>query len=75
MRRAAGPGPIVGLRPAVTSMPWGGLKPEDSRDLALRLCSGGLVDYVAVEVAASTACISPPPPCATPKIMQRLRPG
>ncbi len=53
VRRAAGPGPIVGLRLCGDEYaPWGGLKPEDSRDLALHLCSGGLVDYVAVEVGS-----------------------
>ena len=53
VRRAAGPGPIVGLRICGDEYaPWGGLKPEDSRDLVLHLCGGGLVDYVAVEVGS-----------------------
>lgn len=53
VRRAAGPGPLVGLRLCGDEFaPWGGLKPEDCRDLALHLCGGGLVDYVAVEVGS-----------------------
>ncbi len=53
VRRAAGPGPLVGLRLCGDEFaPWGGLKPEDCRDLALNLVDGGLVDYVAVEVGS-----------------------
>lgn len=51
VRRAAGCDFIVGLRLCGDEYaPWGGLTPDDCRQIGAYLCENGWVDYLAVEV-------------------------
>ena len=53
VREEAGPAFIIGLRLCGDEYaPWGGLTPEQSRDIATYLCRDGLVDYLTVEVGS-----------------------
>ena len=53
VREEVGPAFIIGLRLCGDEYaPWGGLTPEQSRDIATYLCRDGLVDYLTVEVGS-----------------------
>jgi len=53
VRKEVGPAFIIGLRLCGDEYaPWGGLTPEQSRDIATYLCQDGLVDYLTVEVGS-----------------------
>ncbi|MBE9572807.1 MAG: mycofactocin system FadH/OYE family oxidoreductase 2 [Proteobacteria bacterium] len=53
VREEVGPAFIIGLRLCGDEYaPWGGLTPEQSRDIATYLCQDGLVDYLAVELGS-----------------------
>lgn len=53
VRAALGPGLILGLRLCGDEFaPWAGLKPEDSREIAVSLAADGALDYIAVAVGS-----------------------
>jgi len=53
VREEVGQAFIVGLRVCGDEYaPWGGLRPEDSRDIVTYLLQDGLVDYLTVEVGS-----------------------
>ena len=53
VREEVGPAFMIGLRLCGDEYaPWGGLTPEDSRDIATYLCQDGLVGYLTVEVGS-----------------------
>jgi mycofactocin system FadH/OYE family oxidoreductase 2 len=53
VRRALGPDLSLGLRLCADEFaPWAGLKPQDSRDIAIALAADGALDYIAVAVGS-----------------------